>query len=162
MGERLALVSGAAPSLPASGREKRSTILRQSALAEHINRTLLDGQVGCARRGFEAKRHGYHEGIALGYNGLLSEGAGENLFIIRKGKKVTLPASTLPASTLTDFSQLPASTIVRSGRTVTGPAVTVTQTITTTQTGPTQTVTSVSTSTETLPPVTVTVTITTT
>ena len=82
--------------------------------------------------------------------------------VIRKGKKVTLPASTLPASTLTDFSQLPASTIVRSGRTVTGPAVTVTQTITTTQTGPTQTVTSVSTSTETLPPVTVTVTITTT
>jgi branched-chain amino acid aminotransferase len=36
--------------------------------------------------GFEAKRHGYHEGIALGYNGLLSEGAGENLFLIRDGK----------------------------------------------------------------------------
>ncbi len=77
--------------------------------------------------------------------------------IISKGKKVTLPASTW-----TDFSQLPASTVVRSGRTVTGPGVTVTQTITTTQTGPTQTVTSVSTTTETQPPVTVTVTITTT
>lgn len=39
--------------------------------------------------GFEAKRHGYHEGIALGYNGLLSEGAGENLFVIRRGKIFT-------------------------------------------------------------------------
>ncbi|MDR2013050.1 MAG: branched-chain amino acid transaminase [Rhodanobacter sp.] len=36
--------------------------------------------------GFEARRHGYHEGIALGYNGLLCEGAGENVFIIRDGK----------------------------------------------------------------------------
>jgi branched-chain amino acid aminotransferase len=39
--------------------------------------------------GFEAKRHGYHEGIALGTNGLLSEGAGENLFVIRRGKIFT-------------------------------------------------------------------------
>ena len=39
--------------------------------------------------GFEAKRHGYDEGIALGVNGLLSEGAGENLFVIRDGKIVT-------------------------------------------------------------------------
>jgi branched-chain amino acid aminotransferase len=39
--------------------------------------------------GFEAKRHGYHEGIALGTNGLLSEGAGENLFVIRGGRIFT-------------------------------------------------------------------------
>ncbi len=31
--------------------------------------------------GFEAKDRGFEEGIALGHNGLLSEGAGENLFI---------------------------------------------------------------------------------
>ena len=79
--------------------------------------------------------------------------------IIRKGKRVTLPAQTLTADR---FVQSPPQTIVRSGRTVTSPAVTVTQTITTTQTGPTQTVTSVSTTTETQPPVTVTVTVTTT
>ncbi|HET9034496.1 MAG TPA: branched-chain amino acid transaminase [Dokdonella sp.] len=39
--------------------------------------------------GFEAKRGGYHEGIALGTNGLLSEGAGENLFLVRKGRLIT-------------------------------------------------------------------------
>ncbi len=39
--------------------------------------------------GFEAKRGGYHEGIALGTNGLLSEGAGENLFLVRKGRLLT-------------------------------------------------------------------------
>lgn len=43
--------------------------------------------------GFEAKRHGYDEGIALGYNGLLSEGAGENLFIIRDGR-ITTPTTS--------------------------------------------------------------------
>lgn len=39
--------------------------------------------------GFEARRGGYHEGIALGTNGLLSEGAGENLFLVRKGRLLT-------------------------------------------------------------------------
>jgi branched-chain amino acid aminotransferase len=42
---------------------------------------------------FEARRGGYAEGIALGYNGLLSEGAGENLFIFKKGKLLTPPTS---------------------------------------------------------------------
>ena len=41
----------------------------------------------------EAQRHGYDEGIALGHNGLLSEGAGENLFLVRRGKLLTPPAS---------------------------------------------------------------------
>jgi hypothetical protein len=78
--------------------------------------------------------------------------------ITRKGKKVTLPAST---QTLDRFSQLPPQTVVRSGRTVTVPASTITQTATITQTGPTQTVTTTSTVTETGPTVTVTITITT-
>ncbi|MBX3697063.1 MAG: branched-chain amino acid transaminase [Dokdonella sp.] len=39
--------------------------------------------------GFEAQRGGYAEGIALGTNGLLSEGAGENLFLVRKGRLYT-------------------------------------------------------------------------
>jgi branched-chain amino acid aminotransferase len=42
---------------------------------------------------FEARRGGYDEGIALGHNGLLSEGAGENLFLVRKGKLFTPPTS---------------------------------------------------------------------
>ncbi len=33
----------------------------------------------------EAKRNGYHEGIALGPDGTASEGAGENLFVVKKG-----------------------------------------------------------------------------
>lgn len=43
--------------------------------------------------GFEAQRGGYAEGIALGTNGLLSEGAGENLFLVRRGKLFT-PSSS--------------------------------------------------------------------
>ncbi len=43
--------------------------------------------------GFEAKDRGFDEGIALGHDGLLSEGAGENLFIIRQGRILTPPAS---------------------------------------------------------------------
>ena len=41
----------------------------------------------------EARRGGYDEGIALGHNGLLSEGAGENLFLVKKGKLLTPPTS---------------------------------------------------------------------
>lgn len=43
--------------------------------------------------GMEARRHGYAEGIALGVNGLLSEGAGENLFLVKRGKLITPPTS---------------------------------------------------------------------
>ncbi len=41
----------------------------------------------------EARRGGYDEGIALGHNGLLSEGSGENLFVVKKGKLMTPPSS---------------------------------------------------------------------
>ena len=41
----------------------------------------------------EARRGGFDEGIALGHNGLLSEGAGENLFLVKKGKLLTPPSS---------------------------------------------------------------------
>ncbi|HUB88876.1 MAG TPA: branched-chain amino acid transaminase [Dyella sp.] len=43
--------------------------------------------------GLEARRGGFDEGIALGYNGLLSEGAGENLFLVKRGKLLTPPSS---------------------------------------------------------------------
>lgn len=43
--------------------------------------------------GLEARRGGYAEGIALGCNGLLSEGAGENLFLVRRGVLYTPPTS---------------------------------------------------------------------
>lgn len=42
---------------------------------------------------FEAKRNGYDEGLALGYNGLLSEGAGENIFLVQNGVLLTPPTS---------------------------------------------------------------------
>ena len=35
--------------------------------------------------GSEARRHGYQEGIALDVNGYISEGAGENLFVVKNG-----------------------------------------------------------------------------
>lgn len=41
----------------------------------------------------EARRHGYAEGIVLGVDGLLSEGAAENLFVVADGVLVTPPTS---------------------------------------------------------------------
>jgi branched-chain amino acid aminotransferase len=41
----------------------------------------------------EAVRHGYAEGIALDTNGMLSEGSGENVFVIRDGVIFTPPAT---------------------------------------------------------------------
>jgi branched-chain amino acid aminotransferase len=41
----------------------------------------------------EAIINGYVEGIALDYRGLVSEGSGENLFIVRQGKLITPPLS---------------------------------------------------------------------
>ena len=43
--------------------------------------------------GLEARDRGFEEGIALGTDGLLSEGAGENIFIVMQGKILTPPAS---------------------------------------------------------------------
>lgn len=42
----------------------------------------------------EALRHGYSEGIALDTNGLVSEGSGENLFLIRGNVVITPPLSS--------------------------------------------------------------------
>jgi branched-chain amino acid aminotransferase len=39
----------------------------------------------------EAQRHGYVEGIALGTDGMLSEGGGENVFLVRRGELLTPP-----------------------------------------------------------------------
>lgn len=49
----------------------------------------------------EAVANGYHEGIALDASGYVSEGSGENLFVVRDGKIVTPPlgASVLPGIT---------------------------------------------------------------
>ena len=51
--------------------------------------------------GLEAKDRGFDEGIALGHDGLLSEGAGENLFIIKDGRIMTPPASASILSGIT-------------------------------------------------------------
>ncbi len=42
----------------------------------------------------EAKRLGYAEGIALSTDGTVSEGAGENLFLVKDGKILTPPATS--------------------------------------------------------------------
>jgi branched-chain amino acid aminotransferase len=49
----------------------------------------------------EASKNGYAEGIALDNNGFVSEGSGENIFVIRDGKILTPPlgASVLPGIT---------------------------------------------------------------
>jgi len=49
----------------------------------------------------EARAHGYVEGIALDVFGHVSEGSGENIFIVRNGKLVTPPfgSSILPGIT---------------------------------------------------------------
>lgn len=41
----------------------------------------------------EAKRNGFDEGIALDTNGLVSEGAGANLFVVKKNKIYTPPST---------------------------------------------------------------------
>jgi len=50
----------------------------------------------------EAHRHGYTEGIALDVNNMVSEGAGQNLFLVRKGIIYTPPSS---ASILTGLTR---------------------------------------------------------
>ena len=52
--------------------------------------------------GFEAQERGFDEGIGLGTDGLLSEGAGENLFLVKDGRILTPPAS---ASILGDITR---------------------------------------------------------
>ena len=49
----------------------------------------------------EAEANGYAEGIALDASGYISEGSGENVFVVRDGKLVTPPlgASVLPGIT---------------------------------------------------------------
>ena len=51
--------------------------------------------------GFEARDRGFEEGIGLGTDGLLSEGAGENIFVVRKGRLMTPPASSSILSGIT-------------------------------------------------------------
>jgi branched-chain amino acid aminotransferase len=51
--------------------------------------------------GYEAQDRGFTEGIALGTDGLLSEGAGENVFIVQDGCLLTPPASASILSGIT-------------------------------------------------------------
>jgi branched-chain amino acid aminotransferase len=56
----------------------------------------------------EAITNGYVEGIALDVNGLVSEGSGENLFLVRNGKLITAPLgnSVLPGITRDSVLQI--------------------------------------------------------
>lgn len=49
----------------------------------------------------EAKEKGYAEGIGLAHDGTVSEGAGENLFVILKGRIITPPAASSILSGIT-------------------------------------------------------------
>jgi len=51
--------------------------------------------------GLEARDRGFEEGIGLGSDGLLSEGAGENIFVVLQGKLFTPPASSSILSGIT-------------------------------------------------------------
>ncbi|MBS1813618.1 MAG: branched-chain amino acid transaminase [Acidobacteria bacterium] len=52
----------------------------------------------------EAEINGYAEGIALDVNGYLSEGSGENLFLVRDGKLFTTPLANSVLSGITRAS----------------------------------------------------------
>ena len=54
----------------------------------------------------EADMHGYAEGIALDVNGYLSEGSGENLFIVRNGILYTTPLANSVLAGITRDSVL--------------------------------------------------------
>ncbi len=56
----------------------------------------------------EAITNGYVEGIALDVNGFVSEGSGENLFLVRNGKLITAPLgnSVLPGITRDSILQI--------------------------------------------------------
>lgn len=49
----------------------------------------------------EAKDRGFAEGIGLAHDGTLSEGAGENLFLVLKGRLITPPAASSILSGIT-------------------------------------------------------------
>ncbi|HEX5048213.1 MAG TPA: branched-chain amino acid transaminase [Gammaproteobacteria bacterium] len=49
----------------------------------------------------EARRLGFHEGIALNTAGFVSEGAGENLFLVKNGRLMTPPVATSILSGIT-------------------------------------------------------------
>lgn len=51
--------------------------------------------------GFEARDRGFEEGIGLGVDGLLSEGAGENIFVVQGNRLLTPPASSSILSGIT-------------------------------------------------------------
>ncbi len=51
--------------------------------------------------GMEARDRGFEEGIGLGSDGLLSEGAGENIFVVLQGRLITPPASSSILSGIT-------------------------------------------------------------
>ena len=54
----------------------------------------------------EAEINGYQEGIALDVNGLVSEGSGENVFIVRNGVLYTPPLANSALSGITRDSVL--------------------------------------------------------
>ncbi len=58
----------------------------------------------------EAAQHGYGEGIVLDVDGFVSEGSGENIFVIRDGKIITPPTS---ASILNGITRDTAITLAR-------------------------------------------------
>jgi branched-chain amino acid aminotransferase len=54
----------------------------------------------------EAEANGYQEGIGLDVNGLISEGSGENVFIVRNGVLYTPPLANSALSGITRDSVL--------------------------------------------------------
>ena len=54
----------------------------------------------------EAARHGYHEGIALNVDGMLAEGGGENLFLVKRGVLYTPPTGAAILAGITRDSVL--------------------------------------------------------
>jgi len=71
-----------------------------SFIRHHVNASMTRGKisgyyVNSILAKYEAKRDGYDEAILLDPEGYVSEGTGENIFIVRKGRLKTTPLTSI-------------------------------------------------------------------
>jgi branched-chain amino acid aminotransferase len=87
---------------------KISTWTRNSPNSFPNGAKIVGSYVNSVLAAQDARAAGYDEAILLDYRGLISEGPGENLFIVKNGKLVTPPlhASVLPGITRSTIMDL--------------------------------------------------------
>lgn len=81
---------------------KTSSFIRIHPKSTHAAAKICGHYVNSIFASMEAKQGGYHEALFLDYEGNISEGPGENLFLIRKGKIYTPPLGNILAGITRD------------------------------------------------------------